>query len=140
ISRVPRYQQVIPGTGGMTDAASLNSDQRHIVYWLAGAGNDRPLGLARYETPLTLAASQDLPVVIGGSDEKNHVIAPEVVELQFSYFNGSSGSWQDTWDSRTMDQDGLTPIGPPWAVAINMKLSIGENKTRSFRHVIAIPT
>lgn len=139
VTRVPRFL----ATGTNTDNATTSgivSDQKLVFYWLAGAGSGRPLGLARYE--MTLTTSLDgLPNIIGGSDEAKYVIAPEVVALTFSYYDGTS--WNTSWDgSEISDLDGMTPIGPPLAIKINFELAPlpGKTENTKFEHVIAIPT
>jgi len=80
-------------------------------------------------------------------NEANLVIAPEVQSLAFSYFDGQS--WQESWDSTTLGADGVTPIGPPRAIAVTLAVASpksggtrpnGKGTLRSYRHVVAIPT
>ena len=52
------------------------------------------------------------------SDEASLVIAPEVVQVQFRYFDGTD--WQDTWDGSQPGPDGMTPMGPPRAIEITL--------------------
>ena len=42
-----------------------------------------------------------------GKEERDYVIAEEVTRLQFEYWDGTQ--WQDTWDGRTLNADGITP-------------------------------
>jgi prepilin-type N-terminal cleavage/methylation domain-containing protein len=145
VSQLPRDVDQLPGTmaANSADANSINSDVRRISYWLAGGSDGQ--GLARQE--LMLATSDDtstLPPNI--PDEASLVIAPEVKTLSFSYFDGSD--WQDSWDGSQPGPDGVTPIGPPLAVAITIGIAPPSSDTRSvigqkmktFRHVVAIPT
>jgi prepilin-type N-terminal cleavage/methylation domain-containing protein len=145
VSLLPRDVDQQPGTmaANSADAAPINSDVRRISYWLAGGSDGQ--GLARQE--LLLATSDDastLPPNI--PDEASLVIAPEVKTLAFSYFDGSD--WQDSWDGTQPGPDGVTPIGPPLAVAITIGIappnsdgrSGSGQKLKTYRHVVAIPT
>ena len=108
------------------------------MYWLA-KDNGSAQGLARKEyTAVTSDDAQNtLPPDV--PDEASCVIAEEVQSLTFSYFDGTS--WQDSWDSTTLGPDGVTPIGPPVAIAIVLGLPApGSSDLKSYRHVVAIPT
>jgi prepilin-type N-terminal cleavage/methylation domain-containing protein len=121
-------------------APQLASDIRRVSWWLSGGG------LARQE--VSVSTSQDaldnLPP--GLPDEDSHVLAPEVKSVQFQYFDGTS--WQDSWDCTTMGADGVTPIGPPLAVAIVLDVANQpdgvrddeEPPTKRYRHVVACQT
>jgi hypothetical protein len=122
----------------------LVSDLRCITYWLAGAG-DHPLGLARQEIRLATSSDQMSTLPPNVPDEADHVFAEEVKSLTFSYFDGSN--WQDTWDGTTAGPDGVTPIGPPVAIAIVIGIGLpdannpeGGGNLKKYRHVVFIPT
>jgi prepilin-type N-terminal cleavage/methylation domain-containing protein len=134
VSRVPSE---VWGTQ-QGNAGILTSDLRRISYWMASGSG----GLARAEAKLitsTDVTNNNLPT---GEDETKSIIAPEVRDLTFSYYDGTS--WQDTWDSTTMGADGITPIGAPRAIAITIDLATpgprGKKTTKTFRHVVAIAT
>src|SRR6266851_2974296 len=123
LSKYPREDFVPLGA----DVPPPVSDLRRITYWLA------PGGLARQE--VKIITSQDI------TEEAYQIMAPEVLSLTFSYFDGTD--WQDSWDSTTMGADGVTPIGPPRLVAITIGLvnpsgSDGDSIVR--RHVVPIAT
>jgi prepilin-type N-terminal cleavage/methylation domain-containing protein len=106
------------------------SDLRRIAYWLANG-----LGLSRKEIQQVTSddANSDL------SDDPSLVIAGEVVDLTFSYFDGSA--WQDNWDGTTLGPDGQTPIGPPVAVGIDLTISSPDKQsTKKYHRVVLIPT
>jgi hypothetical protein len=142
LSKVPYNPN---GTNNPNDPNSLsnpnappgNADTRRIDYWLAGGGG---LGLARQEqTNLTdddVLPGNMPPDVDAGS---KFIIAPEVRSLQFQYFDGAS--WQDSWDGTQPGSDGVTPLGPPAAVAVTIGLATPNGgEPKSYRHVIAIQT
>jgi hypothetical protein len=118
------------------------SGPRKVCYWLAG-GADGPLGLARQE--VKLATSPDGLAIEVPADEAAYVIAPEVTNLVFEYFDGST--WQPVWDGMALLEDGKTPVGPPVAIAIT--ISIGTTRETAtgpllrqttVRHVVQLPT
>jgi hypothetical protein len=135
IARVPR--EALP-----TDASVIPpvvSDLRRVSWWLPTGG------LARQEVAVETAvdALDNLPP--GIPDEDSYVIAPEVQNVQFQYFDGSE--WQDTWDCTTLGADGVTPIGPPQAIAIVLDIATpqdgakeNEPPTKRYRHVVACIT
>jgi Tfp pilus assembly protein PilV len=135
VSRFPRELYVNPNS----DTQPVVSDLRRISYWLPG-GQDSTTGLARQEVALVTSddALQNLPPGIDG--ESNYVIADEVRELNFQYFDGTN--WQDSWDSTTPGADGVTPIGSPVAIAVTISVARpgASDSVKSYRHVIAIQT
>jgi Tfp pilus assembly protein PilV len=135
VSRFPRELYVNINS----ETQPVVSDLRRISYWLPG-GQDSPTGLARQEVPLVTSddALQNLPP--GIDNESSFVIADEVRNLQFQYFDGTN--WQDTWDSTVPGADGVTPIGSPCAIAVTIGVARpGANgNLKTYRHVIAIQT
>jgi len=132
IQRVPR--EAIPTDPSVTP--QVVSDLRRVSWWLPAGG------LARQE--VAIATSQDaldnLPP--GIADEDSYVIASEVKNLQFQYFDGTD--WQDTWDCTTTGADGVTPIGPPQAIAIVLEIVAPQDGVKEedapnkrYRHVVA---
>jgi hypothetical protein len=150
ISRLPREAFTNPTGGananplnGADPNAPVVSDLRKITYWLAG-GDNNPLGLARQEVKLVTsdeALDDSLP-----DNEADFVVAEEVKSLGFSYYDGNE--WQDSWDGTTLGPDGMTPIGPPLAIAITVGMALPDADAdpdnppplRQYRHVVAIPT
>jgi prepilin-type N-terminal cleavage/methylation domain-containing protein len=114
------------------------ADSRRITYWMTDGG------LARQE--LSWLTFQDIqsstdPYMEQGKEEKDYVIAEEVTRLQFEYWDGQQ--WQDSWDGRTLNSDGVTLLGPPMAIRVHFWLNVpgenpGETVSKEFRHTIAI--
>jgi prepilin-type N-terminal cleavage/methylation domain-containing protein len=132
MSRVPK--EVWPTQN--SDNVQLVSDLRRVTYWMASGG-----GLARQEVKVVTSADAAPGQTPVGGDEKQHVISPEVHTLQFTYFDGSN--WKDSWDATTVGADGLTPIGPPRAIAIELDVAkpvAGKKEPVlvHYRHVIPI--
>jgi prepilin-type N-terminal cleavage/methylation domain-containing protein len=116
--------------------ASIVSDLRRVVYWLAGS--DSAHGLARME--VKQATSDDAQNMMSNlTDDPAFIMASEVTSLNFSYFDGSA--WQDSWDGTTAGPDGVTPVGPPVAIAITVTIASPDGKReKTYRHVVVIPT
>jgi hypothetical protein len=79
---------------------------------------------------------------VSPDDPTVYVVAEEVRSLAFQYFDGTN--WQDTWDSTATGSDGMTPMGPPLAIAITVGLSppgsTDASKVQTYRHVVALMT
>jgi hypothetical protein len=144
VSRIPRELYNLDNN---SDTPPIVSDLRRITYWLSGTP-DHPLGLARQE--VKVVTSDDLMSSIPPDvpDESSYVIAEEVQSLVISYWDGQA--WQDSWDGSQPGADGVTPMGPPLAVSIEIGIvkagSVSTNKAtddrpiKTIRHVVAIPT
>ena len=92
---------------------------------------------------MTTASGEGLPNVVGGSNESDYIIAPEVTEITFRYYDGTS--WTADWDSTWKEADDATPVGPPRAIAVEFEIKTAHSENtptavKKFRHVIAIPT
>ena len=126
---------------GKTDEsgdAGNPADARRVTYWLTDGG------LARQELPWVTAEqlqnSTD-PFFEDGKEERDYVIAEEVIRLQFEYWDGSA--WTDTWDGRQTNADGQTLKGPPMAIRVRFWLNVpgpepGETVEKEYRHTIAV--
>ena len=139
VSRVPRRSS--PSSTNPVEEAQISSDQRLVVYWICDGG-----GLARQEIAVATGNTNSVPLARGTGNEKDYIIAPEVVRFELSYFDGQE--WQPVWDGTEPipdSQGNNLPKGPPLAVAVVMEIetpgpSGSEPRRRVYRHVIAIPT
>jgi hypothetical protein len=148
VSKWPRELDLSPNASIDSEPTGV-SDLRRITYWVAGGGGS-PLGLARQEVKVVTSGDATLTPSIPPNvpDEASYVIAEEVKNLQFQYWDGTS--WQDSWDSTQAGADGSTPQGPPLAIAITMDIALpgtgngnGQDshpKVKSYRHVVPILT
>ncbi len=133
VSRVPPKASAFSGSEGQPTGVS---DLKRVSYWLAVDG-----GLARQEFDRVTSDDDSSQLPPDLPDEQRYVVAPEVVDLSFRYFDGSS--WTDIWYGSTLGADDATPIGPPRAVEITMTLRLppgdnNEERTKTYRHVVTI--
>ena len=92
VGRFPREVNYLPADlSAMTNLPEV-SDLRRISYWLVG-GTDSPRGLARQELKVATPYGDLATLPFDGSDEDSYIIAPEVKDLHFSYFDGNN-CWQ----------------------------------------------
>lgn len=120
-------------------------DLRRISYWLVPGQDGMGGGLARYEFQ-QVASDEATADPFAVDDPGRFIIAPDVVGLTFEYFDGQAKTWVQSWDGSQTGTDGKTPRGPPLAIAITVEVrrraaAAGQPApTRTFRHVITIPT
>ncbi len=116
MSRIPTS---ISDTSAAIDPnAVLPSDLRRVTYYLASDGK----GLCRQERPWVTADGVRNSTDPDRSDELGDLIAPEVIDLTFEYFDGSS--WAGQWDGTLVASDGITVTGPPRAVRVTFVLEV----------------
>ncbi|MGH9678122.1 MAG: hypothetical protein ACRD36_13545, partial [Candidatus Acidiferrum sp.] len=141
ITSVPR--EAIP-PDPVNNLPAIVSDLRRVSWWLSNNGDKT--GLARQE--VNIATSQDATSNLppGIDNEETFIVAPEVKNIQFQYFDGEN--WNDTWDCTTPGTDGVTPIGPPLAIAVVLEIARPSSSrrndsdppTKSYRQVIGLLT
>lgn len=127
----------VPGVGRtdaeIDSAPNGGADARRVTYWLV---EDK--GLARQEISRLSGDDDGTRVPPDVNEPESFVIAREVVGLEFSFYDGSG--WVDQWDGTQAGDDGATPIGPPRAVKIILRIAAPQNRERvkTFTHVVAI--
>jgi hypothetical protein len=134
-------------TSASSDQQPAVADLRRISYWLAGAGSGSPLGLARQELKAVTTSDSTLTATPPNiPDEAQYVIAEEVKNVTFQYWDGTA--WQDSWDGTQPGADGSTPMGPPIAIAITIDVALptaanatnDQPQIKSYRQVVSIVT
>jgi prepilin-type N-terminal cleavage/methylation domain-containing protein len=136
VSRWPREAIISADPNNLNPTPS--SDLRRITWWLTDQG------LARQE--ILMATSDDALNVPAPdlNDGYSKLVAHEVKELTFRYYDPTSQTWQDTWDGTQPGSDGVTPMGPPAAVEITLSLAMpnpdgnGDLPTKQYRHVVLL--
>lgn len=109
ISRLPRIDQYHPLIQTAQDSVTTGSDIKQVVYYVASTGgqsssNDifaeesgtNQQGLFRDEIDRAVAFYQG-GFTPGTPKDYSQLIATEVVQVQFRYFDGTN--WQSQWDS-----------------------------------------
>ena len=109
ISRLPRIDQYHPLIQTAQDAVTTGSDIKQVVYYIAstaGRNNSNDIlaeesagqrrGLFRDEVDRAVSFYQG-GFTPGTPKDYSQLIATEVVQLQFRYFDGTA--WQTQWDS-----------------------------------------
>jgi hypothetical protein len=141
-------QAAASGSPGPIDVPS-DCDLRRITYWVPAPGQ----GLYRQEigkaggdavTDVNNLTSSMPP---DPGDPFSVQFSKDVLDCSFEYYDGAQ--WNDTWDGTTLSADGVTPMGPPMAIAVNLKIGRRDVKTadagdsttyRSMRFVVQIPS
>ena len=138
-SKVPQ----LPTGTDSTTAIMLQmttSDEHRITYWMADGG----LARQDLDRPSASVDDPDDPLPPGVSDESKYILAKEVTDVNFQYFDGEN--WQDSWDGTIIGADGVTPIGPPRAIQITLSIRKpgadpnDDSAIKQYRQVIPINT
>jgi prepilin-type N-terminal cleavage/methylation domain-containing protein len=149
ISKVPLALTAPPDADGNPAGDTvIDSDLRRISYWVVGAGTDKPSGLARQEIKWVTNDDDINALPPGIADEDKLVIAPEVLAVQFDYWDAPNQRWAQEWDGTALATDGVTPVGPPMAIKITLWINTPDLKATDkddpnvlvVEHVVQIPT
>jgi prepilin-type N-terminal cleavage/methylation domain-containing protein len=98
------------------------SDLRRVTYWLSQTG-----GLCRQEKPWVTADGVADSTAPDLTNEAGDVVVDEAVDVQFEYFDPTSG-WTTSWDGSVPGPDGVTPTGPPRAVRVTLTLELPSSR------------
>lgn len=143
-TRVSDVNAVVNSANNSPDVP-FPSDIRRVSYWLGDGG------LCRREVPWfsTDQLQNSADPNPDGQDEQQFVIAREVVDLTFEYYDVNSQSddsgWNSSWDGSSAGPDGSTPMGPPTAIRVTFTIknkdgSTGGETTKQYSHVIPLVT
>ncbi|MEZ6093077.1 MAG: hypothetical protein R3C03_02395 [Pirellulaceae bacterium] len=115
ISRLPRLDQYLAIATGGDIYSQTGSDVKSINYMVSSAaapneaGFDPQVsklgGLYRRQIDRAIANYAGEMVAPNAPDNNSQLIAPEIIEIGFRYFDGSS--WQDSWNS---EENGFFPL------------------------------
>lgn len=155
VSRIPRLDEY--STFTQSETRQLPSDIKTVLYFAEEAENSAnepqfvvisnaaPGGLYRRQIDRSVAAFRDEDSITDDLDEFAELIAPEIAQIAFRYFDGEE--WLDSWDS--LQQGGFPP-----AVEVNVVIDPARMESGSsyryngfdpetmerFRMVISLPT
>ncbi|QEL18800.1 prepilin-type N-terminal cleavage/methylation domain-containing protein [Limnoglobus roseus] len=111
--------------------ADPKPDLRRITYYLSATG-----GLCRQEQFLVTADGIRNSTDPDHSRESLDLIAEEVTDVTFEYFDGTT--WTNTWAGDDDGGDGKTVKGPPRAIRMSMTMQDTDGVTKSIEHVFAL--
>jgi len=137
-----RKAPVVTDSKNSIGAPGGQGDLRRVCYYMARVGTPEE-ALVRYEVSQPLS-QEGLNIGLMPQDDTAPVVAEEIRAVRFQYHSGPGGSWTDQWDSRSMDYDDLTPIGPPRAVRVEVDIEMAprpgqEPVTKTYSRVVVIP-
>jgi prepilin-type N-terminal cleavage/methylation domain-containing protein len=136
VSRWPREAMTSSDPNNLNPTPS--SDLRRITWWLTDQGLARQEILVATSDDGLNAPAPDL------NDGFSRLVAHEVKDMTFRYYDPTGQAWQDTWDGTQPGADGVTPMGPPTAVEITLSIAMpnpngeGDQAAKEFRHVVIL--
>lgn len=131
ISRVPPGQMTTETIAAGTDQQP--ADQLRVTYYLSSGGR----GLCRQVRPWVTADGVRNATDPDPGTEDADLLAEEVQDVQFEYFDGAS--WQTEWDGSQTQSDGATLVGPPRAIRMTLTLQPPAGGTaKQIQHVFAL--
>jgi prepilin-type N-terminal cleavage/methylation domain-containing protein len=133
VSRVPpalaNPETADPFSGGVVDQ---RSDLRRVTYYMGTHG-----GLCRQEKPWVTADGVRNSADPDRADEASDTISDEVIDITFTYYDGTA--WVSSWTGSDPTTDGKSVKGPPRAIKITMTIQPpGTTTTKIISHVIPI--
>ncbi|MEX2120970.1 MAG: prepilin-type N-terminal cleavage/methylation domain-containing protein [Pirellulales bacterium] len=142
VSRLPRvdqYEQSISAT----DASPLElaSDVKTVAYYMAGsqatAANAGATGLMRRQLDRAVTQWAAMNGNLLGLDQAAQALAPEVVSIQFEYFDGYE--WLTEWDS---DASQGLPMAVEIAIALDSQADPSQidPEENTYRLVVHLPS
>ena len=153
ISRLPRIDQYHPLIQTAQDAVTTGSDIKQIVYYVASSNrqnssnnllaDESPTsrqGLFRDEIDRAVAFYQG-GINPGTPQDYSQLVANEIVQLQFRYFDGTD--WLQQWDSS--ENKGF-PSAVEISIVVDTNLLAGptsnfqnDNRFENYRSVVHLP-
>ncbi len=135
LSRVPTSLVDLEAAANVD--VTLPADMRRVTYYLSTDG----VGLCRQERPWVTADGVWNTSDPDRTDEFSEIIAPEVLDVTFEYFDGSA--WQSTWDGSQTASDGVALTGPPRAIRVTFVMQFSSRGTmlqKQVRHTFPVRT
>jgi type II secretory pathway pseudopilin PulG len=127
VSRVPAS---IVNKELQSNGSLQTPDLRRVTYYLGAAG------LCRQERQFVTQDGVWNNADADRTDEFGDLLAEEITNAQFQYFDGST--WVDSWDGSQLATDGKSLLGPPRAVKITFTVERANAEPRRFAHVFAL--
>ncbi|MFK7769191.1 MAG: type II secretion system protein GspJ [Mariniblastus sp.] len=138
ISHLPRLDQYNPFVATEESKVQTPSDVKSVAYFFSasdGGMEDQlemaqaraPGGLYRRELDRAVATYAGDTQMVGGPDQYTRLIASEIAQVSFRYFDGED--WQEEWDS---DEDGGFPAAVEITVVIDAERSVETTQSSNF--------
>jgi type II secretory pathway pseudopilin PulG len=136
VARIPRVDEYNTNATDPTTQSSTVTALRTVTYYLIGStpttssltgtptGTDMTSGLVRCEMDRAAALNASQQGDTTQRDATAASIAPEVADMQFSYFDGTT--WNDTWD--TTQNGGLPQAISVW-ILLNDVAASGQQQS-----------
>jgi hypothetical protein len=129
ISRLPRLDQYHSLLTGGDLSSQTGSDVKSICYQISSEGPTNQAdgfepniaklgGLYRRQIDRAVASFRGEFIAPAGPDEYSQLVAPEIIEIQFRYFDGQE--WATSWDS---EETGSFPL------AVEVVIVLDPNRT-----------
>ncbi len=131
VSRVPTDLLDVNSAAQTALGGDPKPDLRRISYYLGATG-----GLCRQEQFLVTADGVRNSTDPDYTRETVDLIAEEVIDVNFEYYDG--GSWSSTWAGDEENSDGKTVKGPPRAIKMTMVIVDDGGNQKTVEHVFAI--
>lgn len=155
VSRLPRLDEYNPLVANFDADVQTPSDVKSLAYFISlteggnqseveFAGTNAPGGLYRRSIDRAVAAYRGDTSIIQEPDEFTKLVAGEIAQLQFRYFDGEE--WQTEWDS--VERNGFPPAVEITLVLDPARASAGSNYAyggfnqdtmETFRTVVHLP-
>jgi hypothetical protein len=146
-TRVPDQDAIKNAYLSNDPTVQVPSDVIRVTYWIGSNG-----GLCRQAYPWfgDDNSYQNYTSYIPEPDknEDSYVIAPEVTDVLFEYYDINSTSdgsgWNSSWTGWNTGLDGITPSGPPTAIRVTLTIRStdvdGKKVMKTHSHVVPVPT
>jgi prepilin-type N-terminal cleavage/methylation domain-containing protein len=108
------------------------ADLMRVTYYKSSSGK----GLCRQVRPWVTADGVWNSTDPDRSTEDGDLLAEEILDIMFEYFDGST--WQSQWDGTQTQTDGATLQGPPRAIRATMTLQLPNGTSKQIQHVFPI--
>lgn len=131
VSRVPKDLLDASSAEQTLLGGDPKPDLRRVTYYLSATG-----GLCRQEQFLVTADGVRNSTDPDHGRETQDLIAEEVTDVTFEYFDGST--WTNTWAGDDDAGDGKTVKGPPRAVRMTLAMLDADGATKTIVHVFPI--
>ncbi len=128
LSRVPTSLVDLEAAANVD--VTLPADMRRVTYYLSSDN----VGLCRQERPWVTADGVWNTSDPDRTDELSEIIAPEVLDVTFEYFDGSA--WQSSWDGSQTASDGVALTGPPRAIRVTFVMQFSSRGTMLQKQVV----